>query len=278
MLRPNSSGPKHLAGGAARFAKPFVPGANIYLSGAVPAGVAASVYGAHLLTQAAEGTYGRPAAAAPPAVSSPCRERSRRIPVANVAQAKQALRLEMRAARAARGGDGAAAALAVRDRFLALFGDARPSSAASGYWPIGDELDPRPLLEALCARGWTCALPVVRGRGKPLYFRCWQPGDRLIASGLRLCEPGPDAPESVPAMVVAPMLAADPAGRRLGYGGGYYDRTIHALRATAAVTVVAIGYDVQIRPGVPADTGDQRVDWVLSETRAVRCAAPLQEE
>ena len=261
-------------GGAARFAKPFVPGANIDLSGAVPAGVVAPVYGAHLPKQAAEDTHGGTAAAAPPGPST----RRPRISVASLRQAKRALRAEMTAVRAAWSGDAAAAARAVRERFLGLFADAAPPPSVSGYWPIADELDPRPLLEALCRRGWACALPVVVARGAPLSFRRWRPGGRLAAGPFGLREPCPDAPDVVPDVVIAPMLAADPAGRRLGYGGGFYDRTIAALRAASTVCVVAVGYDAQLRAAVPAGAGDQRVDWVLSEARTLRCAAARQGE
>ncbi len=220
--------------------------------------------------------YGRSAAAAPPtARPSPAQGRPR-IRVTSLREAKRALRAEMAATRAAWNGDQAAAALALRDQFLALFVDAAPPSVAAGYWPIGDELDPRPLLDALCGRGWTCALPVVVARGEPLSFRRWRPGDRLVTAGFGLSEPHPDAPDAVPDIVIAPMLAADPAGRRLGYGGGFYDRTVGKLRAASTVTVVAIGYDVQIRGAVPASATDQRVDWVLSEARTVRCSTARQ--
>ena len=179
----------------------------------------------------------------------------------------------MTAARAAWNGDAVAAAAAVRDRFLGLFAHADPPPAISGYWPIDTELDPRPLLEALCRRGWTCALPCVVARGEPLSFRCWRPGDRLADGLFGIAEPCPEAHHVMPDIVVAPMLAADPAGCRLGYGGGFYDRTIGALRAASTVCVIAIGYDVQIRKAVPAGAGDQRVDWVLSEVRTLRCGA-----
>ena len=75
-----------------------------------------------------------------------------------------------------------------------------------------------------------------------------------------------------PDIVIAPLLAVDSAGRRLGHGGGYYDRTIAALRRGGEVVAVGIGYDVQIRDSVPAGPGDMRVDWVVSEKRIVDCA------
>ncbi len=168
----------------------------------------------------------------------------------------------------------ARAGLAVRDRVLALL-ETDPFRSrrrtVSGYWPVGAELDSRPLLTALAARGWQCALPVVSGPEAPLRFRCWRPGDRLAISGLGLHEPLAAAPEIVPAIVIAPMLAVDGDGRRLGHGGGYYDRTIRTFRARGAVTAVAIGYDRQIVPAVPSVGDDEPVDWVVSEARVLRC-------
>ena len=232
-----------------------------------------SVYGAHLQKQAAEDSHGRSAEAAP----STARYRRVRIAEASLREAKRALRGEMTAARAAYSAmysdDGAAAAHAVRDRFVAAFAEARPAAAVSGYWPIGGEIDPRPLLQALHDRGWICALPIVEAPGLPLAFRRWRPGEALVAASFGLNEPARDAAPVVPDVVIAPMLAADRAGHRLGYGGGFYDRTIRGLREAGEVNVVAIGYDLQIQPAVPAGDGDAVVDWVLSERRAVRCAA-----
>jgi len=136
----------------------------------------------------------------------------------------------------------------------------------------GDELDPLPLLHALAGRGAVCALPAVIGPGRPLAFRRWRPGDALVEARFGLSEPPGTAPPVAPDIVVAPLLAVDRAGRRLGYGGGYYDRTIAALRCRGAVLVVGIGYDVQIRPSVPEGADDRRVDWVVSEKRIFECS------
>ena len=164
------------------------------------------------------------------------------------------------------------AARAVRDRFVDRFGDRVDGAAVSAYWPIGDELDARPLLHAMAERGAVCALPAVAGRGRPLVFRRWRPGDSLVRARFGLSEPPETAPPVTPDIVVAPLLAVDPAGRRLGYGGGFYDRTIAALRHRGEVLVIGIGYDVQVRASVPAGAGDRRVDWVVTEKRVLRCA------
>ena len=189
-----------------------------------------------------------------------------------LAQAKERLRAEMAEIRGRLAGR-ARAANAVRDRFLSRFGDGLPGTTVSAYWPIRDELDSRPLLRALAESGATCALPTVVGRDRALVFRAWRPGDTLIEARFGLHEPAGSAPTVTPRIVVAPLLAVDPAGRRLGYGGGYYDRTIAALRRGGEVVAVGIGYDVQIRSRVPAGPGDMRVDWVVSDERIVECAA-----
>lgn len=186
-------------------------------------------------------------------------------------QAKKRLRAEMAGIRGRLAGR-ARAANAVRDRFLSRFGDRLEGRTVSAYWPMRDELDSRPLLRALADGGAICALPAVVGRGRPLVFRRWRPGDALIEAAFGLREPAASAEPLTPHIVVAPLLAVDPAGRRLGYGGGYYDRTIAALRREGEVVTVGIGYDVQIRPGVPAGPGDVRVDWVVSDERIVDCA------
>ena len=187
-------------------------------------------------------------------------------------QAKKRLRAEMAQIRGRLAGR-AQAAEAVRDRFFSRFGDGLRGATVSVYWPIRDELDSRPLLHALAESGATCALPAVVGRGRPLVFRRWRPGDTLIEAGFGLREPAGSAAPLTPRIVVAPLLAVDPAGRRLGYGGGYYDRTIAALRRAGEVVAVGIGYDVQIRPSVPAGPDDMRVDWVVSDQRIIDCAA-----
>ena len=161
---------------------------------------------------------------------------------------------------------------AVRDRFVDRFGDRLAGAAVSAYWPIGDELDPRPLLHAVAERGAVCALPAVVGRDSPLVFRRWRPGDALVAAAFGLSEPPRSAPAVTPDIVVAPLLAVDRAGRRLGYGGGYYDRTIAALERRGGILAVGIGYDAQVRASVPAGAGDRRVDWVVTEKRVFECS------
>ena len=189
----------------------------------------------------------------------------------NPIAAKHALRAEAAARRRAAAVRllAAGAAEAVRDRFLA---DVRlaEGAAVSGYWPLADEFDPRPLLERLHAAGHPIGLPVVVARGAPLLFRRWDPGTRLIAGTFGVQVPPPEAPEVVPAVVLAPLLAFDRLGYRLGYGGGFYDRTLAKLRAAGAVLVVGLGFACQEVAAVPRGPSDRRLDWIVTERAALR--------
>lgn len=142
--------------------------------------------------------------------------------------------------------------------------------AVSAFWPMGSEIDTRPLIAALHARGHVVGLPVTVRRGQPLVFRSWEPGLRLVAGGFGTRVPGPERPEVRPEVVLVPLLAFDRAGYRLGYGGGFYDRTLAALRAVAPVLAVGVAYAGQEVPEVPRDAHDQRLDWVVTEAEAIR--------
>lgn len=136
----------------------------------------------------------------------------------------------------------------------------------AGYWPIVTEIDPRPLMARLEERGLTCALPVIAGDGVPLLFRAWSPRDGAVTAGPRgTFEPLPSAAEVKPDVIIAPVLAFDREGRRLGQGGGYYDRTLEALRAEKPVVVIGLAYALQEVEAVPEEDMDARLDWLLTE-------------
>lgn len=189
----------------------------------------------------------------------------------------RALKAELRKAAAARRAQlpphqAAEAALAVRDRVLGA--NLVPEGAlVSGFWPIHDEFDPRPLMEALAARGHRLCLPVVVAKGRPLAFRVWAPGDPLEHAGFGLSVPRWDAPPAVPDFLLVPLLAFDRRLYRLGYGGGYFDRTIETLRAhSPAVRAVGVGFAAQEVPEVPALAHDQRLDCIVTERELIRIA------
>ncbi len=135
----------------------------------------------------------------------------------------------------------------------------------AAYWPMGDELDPRPLLDRLAGLGCTLALPVVTARGQPLDFRHWAPGDGLEPGLHGTVHPLASAPPLVPSVVLVPLLAFDRRCFRLGYGGGYYDRSLESLRRRAQVKAIGLGFAAQEVDAVPTDIHDQRLDAIATE-------------
>lgn len=143
-----------------------------------------------------------------------------------------------------------------------------PSGAVvGGYWPTGTELDVRPLLTDLHKRGHVCGLPAVQ-RGQPLTFHRWQPQDRLVPGVFNILVPDHHTPEVDPDVLLLPLLAFDDRGMRIGYGGGYYDRTIPAIRRRKPLLTIGIGYAAQEVSYVPTDRYDQRLDWIVTEAGA----------
>ena len=159
----------------------------------------------------------------------------------------------------------AAEAIAASDFPLAI----GPGTTVSGFMPLGSEINPLPLMKKLAAQGARLALPVVAGRGQPLVMRSWAWGEPLNAGVWGIREPKPEAPEVEPDILLVPLLAFDRAGYRLGYGGGYYDRTIGRLRANKPVTAVGVAFAAQEVPQVPISPRDARLDLVLTERETI---------
>jgi 5-formyltetrahydrofolate cyclo-ligase len=146
-----------------------------------------------------------------------------------------------------------------------------PSGASvSAYVAIGDEADPAPLLHALRAQGQIIALPRVAGRGKPLDFHRYDAGQTLVPGGFGLLEPQRDWPQIEPDILVVPLLAFDARGYRLGYGAGFYDRTLAKLRAARNVLAVGFAFAAQEFETVPHDENDQKLDGIVTEIGARR--------
>jgi 5-formyltetrahydrofolate cyclo-ligase len=181
---------------------------------------------------------------------------------------KQVLRsaLRVRRTEAARLGSVAAAALA--ERFLAAM-TIEPAAVVAGYWPIGDEIDVCMLLSQLRALGHDIALPAVVGAGGPLAFRRWQEDDALADGPFGTRQPPDSAAAVTPAVVIVPLLAFDRRGFRLGYGGGYYDRTLAALRRRRRVVAVGVAYAAQEVPVVPRERDDEALDWIVTDREAI---------
>jgi 5-formyltetrahydrofolate cyclo-ligase len=147
-----------------------------------------------------------------------------------------------------------------------------PGRIVAGYAPIGSEIDSIPLLALLATSGVSLCLPVVRKGTRILTFRAWAPGDLLEPGVFGTRHPSLDSPVVRPDMVLVPMLAFNDAGHRLGYGGGYYDATLHALRATGPVTAVGCAFAAQRVTALPVEPNDQPLDWLVTEQDALRFA------
>jgi 5-formyltetrahydrofolate cyclo-ligase len=177
---------------------------------------------------------------------------------------KKNLRTEARARRAA-----LAAALPDHAARLAAHAEALkvpPGAAVGGYAALPGEADPAALLEQLARRGAALALPRVVAKDLPLAFHIWRPRQELVPGAHGIPEPDPSWPLVTPAIVLVPLLAFDAAGRRLGYGGGYYDRTLAALRAGHTIAAVGVAYAGQEVENLPNDAFDEPLDMILTET------------
>jgi 5-formyltetrahydrofolate cyclo-ligase len=136
----------------------------------------------------------------------------------------------------------------------------------SGYYALGSELNPSPLIRKLARTGALFAMPAAEALDAPLAFRSWDPRDTPVADLFGVPSPPPSAPEMHPDLIVCPLLAFDRKGGRLGQGGGHYDRTIANLRAMKSVFVLGLAYAGQEVDHLPTEPHDQRLDAILTET------------
>lgn len=166
---------------------------------------------------------------------------------------------------------GASAGMLLAQHGLGFLNPA-PGAAVSAFCAIGDEIDPRPLMMRLAAEGHPLALPVMQGKGLPLVFRAWSDGDEMAVAKWEIAEPLASRAIIVPDILLVPLLAFDARGTRLGYGGGFYDRTLAQLRAIKSITAVGIAYDEQRLDAVPHLNYDQPLDWVLTPSGPRKCA------
>jgi len=139
----------------------------------------------------------------------------------------------------------------------------------AGYMPIRSEIDPRPLMEALRARGARLALPAIVGKHRPLAFRAWAPDAALEAGPFGTLHPADDAAPVAPDIVLVPLVAFDRTGHRIGYGGGFYDRTLARLRRDSGVMAVGVAFDMQEIETVPASPHDVILDRILTDRASI---------
>ncbi|MGD9871508.1 MAG: 5-formyltetrahydrofolate cyclo-ligase [Thauera sp.] len=158
-----------------------------------------------------------------------------------------------------------AARLAVHlDALLARRHGSLSGLIVSVYWPINTEPNLRDWMASLHARGATVALPLVETQRAPLVFRVWTPETHMVRGFWNIPVPPPDAPEVRPDVTIAPVMGWDPAGYRLGYGGGYFDRTLAML----GEQVFSIGTGLQ----------SARLDTIFPQAHDIRLSAIVTED
>lgn len=173
---------------------------------------------------------------------------------------KAALRAQALAARG-QGGDQSAI-----DRHLAEVLAPFAGQVLSGYWPMRGEADPR---HAMASHRGPICLPVVTARAVPLIFRAWD-GGPLVPGPFGTSHPSEDAPALTPHVLIVPLAGFDRAGNRIGYGGGYYDRTLELLRGMGPVAAIGLAFAVQELPAIPAEPFDQRLDLIVTDRDVIR--------
>lgn len=151
------------------------------------------------------------------------------------------------------------------------FAGLAPKTIVSAFMAFRDEIDPAPLLLRLHNDGYGVALPVIVAKAKPLEFRSWVPGEPLLPKQWGILEPPESAGVVVPDVVLVPLLAFDARGYRVGYGGGFYDRSLAEIRAHKPVTAIGLAFDEQWVDAVPIDDYDQPLDWVLTPSGPIAC-------
>jgi 5-formyltetrahydrofolate cyclo-ligase len=142
-------------------------------------------------------------------------------------------------------------------------------AAISVFVPINGEIDVAPLTCYLRAAGHLILLPVTPAAPCALGFRVWHKGDALIDGPFGTREPPLEAAAGTPDILIVPLLGFDRAGRRLGYGAGYYDRTLAALRKSGPVTAVGVAFAAQEVPEVPHQRWDEILDWIVTEDEVI---------
>jgi 5-formyltetrahydrofolate cyclo-ligase len=186
----------------------------------------------------------------------------------DIKKQKKAMRAEAKARRADACRAAPDAGDRARDHFLELIGFAN-EAVVSGYLPVDDEFDVLPLMSAAAERGLRTCLPIVPGKGEPLQFRAWRSGADLVDGVLGIPTPPETAETLTPSLLLIPMLAFDGAGYRLGYGGGFYDRTLALLRAREPGTLaVGVAFAAQRVEAVPRNNLDEPLDWIVTEEGA----------
>ena len=162
-------------------------------------------------------------------------------------------------------------------RFFQIYFSHITHPVVAGYWPFSEEADPIPLLTSLAQDGVLCALPSIHDVKAPLLFKAWSPGDPLRSSSLlgaqeEILEPLPEKRFLMPHIVLVPLLGFDREGHRLGYGKGFYDKTLHFLREkNPEMIAIGFGFEGQERESIPVTSQDESLDWIFTQNEIVCC-------
>ena len=147
--------------------------------------------------------------------------------------------------------------------------DIPPNSKVSGYWPLAEELDTLPTLQALHNAGHQVLLPVMQGAGKPLVFATWDPGDTLVAASFNTLAPAADKPRLVPEVMICPLLAFDRKGYRMGYGGGFYDRSIAQIQTSQELLTIGVAFAAQEVESIITGPYDMPFHTIVKEQEVI---------
>jgi len=139
--------------------------------------------------------------------------------------------------------------------------------ATAGYMPINTEIDPLPAMEEHAAHG-PIGVPVIEGAGKPLTFARWEPGCDMVVGAFKALIPANVVP-MVPEILIVPLVAFDRTGGRLGYGGGFYDRTLEGLRAKGPALAIGFAWSAQEAAALPLEATDQPLDFLITEKQVI---------
>ncbi len=142
-----------------------------------------------------------------------------------------------------------------------------PAGPVGGFWPIRNEIDPRPALRLLSERGFLLGLPIMTPDG--LIFRSYRPDDALEVRKFGVSEPFDDKPEVNPATLLVPLAVFDRRCHRIGYGAGYYDRTISRLEKLGRLLTIGIAFSIQEIDQVPDEPHDRALDMIVTEREII---------
>ncbi len=137
----------------------------------------------------------------------------------------------------------------------------------AGYLPIASEIDVLPLLADLRKRGAYILLPAIIAEAKPLEFRLWNETDKLVKESFGTQAPSAENAVHVPDVILSPLLGFDAECYRLGYGGGFYDRSLQAVRAVKPTIAIGLAYDEQMLDNIPKDRHDMRLNGIVTPTQ-----------